>query len=352
MRLLSALGPLAIAMAFALPQAAGAQTPIPFVEHPCEPEGSFDVICGQRHPEDLFRVPDANWILASWYDEAGGLRAINAEDRQTVRLFPAPTARERHDRETFAECPGPPSARDTARVVSTGVTVGPQRNGTHRVYLIRHGLDSSAIEAFELDLRGEVPFVTWVGCVPVPPGSNLNSVTPTPEGGLIASNFNPGMYSADPAAARQRMEAGGINGGALEWRPGQGWQEVPGSEASGANGVELSEDGRWLYVNAWGRRSIMRLSRGTDSPERVDMNLGFRGDNLHWAPDGSLLTAGLGDGGTAIARIDPTTLEVTRLGFIPDSPTFSGGTVAAQVGDMLWIGTFRSDRIVLVPVPR
>lgn len=146
------------------------------------------------------------------------------------------------------------------------------------------------------------------------------------------------------------MEAGGVNGGLLEWRPGKGWADVPGSEASGANGVELSKDGKWVFASAWGFRSLLRVSRGAGPPVREAVDLGFRPDNLHWAPDGSLLAAGLGRGETWAVRIDPNSLKVRRLLVLPDSPTFIRGSVAIQVGDEIWVGASRSDRVVIVPV--
>ena len=92
---------------------------------------------------------------------------------------------------------------------------------------------------------------------------------------------------------------------------------MPGSEASGANGLEMSEDGKTLYVAAWGSQSFFRLSRGGAKPERQEVPLGFRVDNIRWARDGSILAAG--QGGTApnfttqIVKIDPKTLKVQEV---------------------------------------
>jgi sugar lactone lactonase YvrE len=70
------------------------------------------------------------------------------------------------------------------------------------------------------------------------------------------------------------------------------WQKVPGSEASGANGIEISKDGRWYYVAAWGSQSFFRLSRGGATPVRNEIPLGFRVDNIHWGRNGKLLATG------------------------------------------------------------
>ena len=66
---------------------------------------------------------------------------------------------------------------------------------------------------------------------------------------------------------------------------------IPGSEASGPNGLEISKDGKWLYVAVWGGQAFIRLSRGQTSVKRDVVPIGFRVDNLRWAPDGSLFAA-------------------------------------------------------------
>jgi sugar lactone lactonase YvrE len=126
---------------------------------------------------------------------------------------------------------------------------------------------------------------------------------------------------------------------------------VPGSEASGANGVELSDDGRTIYIAAWGSQSFIRLSRGATPPVREEIPLGFRIDNIHWAKDGRLLGAGQVDQDWQVVKIDPDSLEVEQIYAQPANASFGGGTVALEVGDDLWIGSYRGDRIAIVDDP-
>ena len=65
----------------------------------------------------------------------------------------------------------------------------------------------------------------------------------------------------------QKMMAGEKNGELWEWHTKSGWQKVPGSEAAGANGIELSADGKTIYMAAWGSQSFIRLSRGARQPQ-------------------------------------------------------------------------------------
>jgi sugar lactone lactonase YvrE len=128
---------------------------------------------------------------------------------------------------------------------------------------------------------------------------------------------------------------------------------VPGSEASGANGIEISKDGKWFYMAAWGSQSFVRLSRGQRPVKRDEVPVGFRLDNLRWAPDGSLIGAGQ-EAATGAAftmavsrviRINPTTMKVDEIVRYPYNETFNFATGAIQVGKEIWVGSVRGDRI-------
>ena len=127
---------------------------------------------------------------------------------------------------------------------------------------------------------------------------------------------------------------------------------MPGSEASGANGVEISDDGKTLYIAAWGSQSFIRLSRGATPPVREEIDLGFRIDNIHWAKDGKLISAGQVGQDWRVVKIDPKTLKVETIYSQDDNAGFGGGTVALEVGDTLWVGSYRGDRIAVIPDPK
>jgi sugar lactone lactonase YvrE len=181
----------------------------------------------------------------------------------------------------------------------------------------------------------------------------LNSVRGLPDGGFIATNF---LARGIDAASREKMLAGEKNGELWEWHAATGWARIPGSEAAGANGLEISADGRWLYVAAWGSQSFFRLSHGQTPPKRDEIPLGFRVDNIRWAADGSLLAAGQGGKPGAqtsnIVKINPETLAVRDVIREPTTPAFGAGTVAVEVGDQIWVGSFRGDRIAIFPAAR
>jgi hypothetical protein len=332
----------------AAPAAAGAAEAPPAAAAACDPADGR-ALCGYRQPEDLVRVPGTNWVLVSQTATHGGLSAIDVRDRSRRQLFPAPDAKIAFDRRRYADCPGPPPAGDEFTVAGLAVRAGPVAT----LYAV--GLRKRrAIEVFEMDTRAATPAVTWVGCAPTPEGLGLNSVAPLPGGGFVTSKFL--RWGGDMAAEVARARAGEINGEAWSWAPGAGWAKVPGSESAGANGVVTSADGRWLYLVGWGSRRFSKISLGRTPPERRDVELGFRLDNIHWAEDGSIL--GAGQAGTdeapttKVVRIDPETLAVTDVVEAADTPEFGMGSAAVEVGDEIWVGSPRRDRIGIFARPR
>jgi hypothetical protein len=234
------------------------------------------------------------------------------------------------------------------KFTSHGLSLVPGRGNVHRLFVVGHGA-REAIEVFELDARPTMPVLTWIGCAVAADPIGLNSVRGLPDGGFIASNFLP---RGGTQAATQQMMTGEKNGELWEWHTAPGWKKVPGSDAAGANGLEMSADGKTLYVAAWGSQSFFRLSRGAAKPVRDEIPLGFRVDNIRWARDGSILAAGQGVGQTVVVKVDPRTLKVKEMLKRPAGNGFAGGTVAVEVGDSYWIGSFAGDRIAVLPAPR
>ena len=68
----------------------------------------------------------------------------------------------------------------------------------------------------------------------------LNAVVALPDGGFAATNFDPRPLSGATApGVSARVLSGDWNGEVWERHPTTGWAKVPGSEASGANGLEI-----------------------------------------------------------------------------------------------------------------
>jgi hypothetical protein len=306
---------------------------------PCVAGGGIQFVCKQQGPEDLVVVPGGEWVVASAFGRPGGVNLIRVKDRTTTKIYPADSAKDELD-QAYDACPGPP---DAANFTSHGLSLLPGKKNVHRLFVVGHGA-REAIEIFELDAQPKIPTLKWIGCAVAADPIGLNSVRGLPDGGFIASNFLP---RGGNQAATQRMMAGEKNGELWEWHTASGWQKVAGSEAAGANGLEMSADGKTLFVAAWGSQSFFRLSRGAAPPKRDEIPLGFRVDNIRWARDGSILAAGQGAVETVVVKIDPKTLAVKDVLRRPPGNGFAGGTVAVEVGSSYWVGSFAGDRIAV-----
>ena len=348
---------LALTMGIAGPKAAG-----------CDPVGKIQFICGQIGPEDLAVVPGGEWVIASSDAANGAIRLIRISDKTTTILFPTAAPMERLDKKTYDTCPGPIDPAEKERFRAHGLYLLPGKNAKHTLYVVHHGLRES-IEVFEFDAKAKSPTLTWIGCAIPPDPVGLNSVVALPDGGFVSTNY----LARGDAAGRAKMMAGENNGELWEWHTGTGWKIVPGTEASGANGIEISKDGKWLYMAGWGNRTFMRFSRGQTPMKKDVVQLDFRIDNIRWAPDGMLLLAGQGGGDTLFGRgqppgaptpspspapvatsnvvkLDPKTLKFVELVREPYNDTFGFTTVAIQVGKELWLGSVRGDKLARFPL--
>ena len=328
----------------------------------CGPIGDLRFVCGPDGPEDLVAVPRTRWLVSSAIAGAGGIYVIDTAKSTTTRVFPTATSAERLDTGTYASCPGPLRGEDRTSFRTHGLYLKPGRGSTHTLYAVHHG-GRESIEVFTFDAGTTPPAVTWVGCVVAPDPIGLNAVVALPDGGFAATNFDPRPPSGAAATGvSAKVLSGDRNGEVWEWHPKSGWVKVPGSEASGANGLELSADGKWYYVAQWGNRAFMRLSRGRTPVERQEIPVGFRVDNLRWSRDGkTLLVAGQDRAlaeltpGTSpvsiVGRIDPQAMTYMELLKKPVPPGLFAATVAIEGERDYWVGSFRGDRITRYPIP-
>jgi hypothetical protein len=312
--------------------------------------GNVRFVCKQGGAEDIVVVPGSKWVFASARD---GIRLINIHDRTTTQAFPTEKSHLQLDAKTYNSCPGPVDPVVEPMYRSHGLSLLPGANNLHRLFVVHHGSRES-IEIFQADARGETPTLTWIGCAIAPMPIGLNAVVGLADGGFITTNF------LARGGSRPSMMAGTLNGEAWEWHTATGWQKVPGSDASGANGIEVSKDGKWIYMSCWGGRQFIRVSRGQTPITKNIVPMDFRLDNLRWAPDGWLFAAGEVEPGTddppaitswQVVKINPDTLKVNQIMRHPDLefPGFVRSSVAIQLGKELWVGSARGDRILVFP---
>lgn len=306
---------------------------------PCDPVGEIQFICDLISPEDLAVVPGEAWVIASGNRAGGRIHLIEVAEKTARPLFPSTPPRERLDAATYPTCPGPIDPDEGDAFNAHGLYLDPGPGAVHTLYVVHHGHRES-IEVFEVDARA-TPTLTWIGCAVASPPLRLNGVVALPGGGFAATS--PGT------------------GDVWEWQTESGWARVPGSEDTAPNGLEVSSDGRWLYIAGWAEQKVTRLSRGQTPVQKEVIALDFRPDNLRMSRDGSVIFAA-GHSGlqtprrpleefSNVATIDPDTLEVRLIFQHPAMTGFVASTTAIQIGDEMWLGSHRGERIAYFPAP-
>ena len=144
-RMLGALTAAAACAWLAFPAASAAALP-------CSPSDGLSYVCGPTASEDLVRVPDSGWLIASGMNVGAPahLYLVDTRHQRATIAFarlagPHPSA--------GAGCPGPP---DPLRMSLDGLALRSGARGMHTLYAANHG-DRMAVEIFSLDARGARP---------------------------------------------------------------------------------------------------------------------------------------------------------------------------------------------------
>ena len=329
----------------------------------CSPAGGVSFICGVTNVEDFAPVPHTKWViggdLAAANDPQGYLYLFDTATRSVTAVKPSDIAI-RADRKTYPDCPGPadwkvfgPHGLDLTQV------------GTRRVlYAVNHG-GRESVEVFNVDLSGDTPRFTWTGCVLAPKGFWPDAVAAVPGGGMVVTSL---WDPTDPDRV-EKLSAGQPVGGLDSWYPDKGWAAVPGTDGmSGPNGVIASPDGKQVYLALWSGKQIAHIDLGRDPPKVDTVPTGILTDNVRWSPSGQEIFAGGQDAtvkqvltcfesGAAncnvpfkIYRVNPATLKLTDVVKTGVYGVMGAGTGAIQVGNKLWVSSFRADRIGIFPL--
>ena len=326
----------------------------------CESSADYQFLCGMQNPEDLVRVPDTRWIIASSMRPGGGLYLIDSKKKTWSEINLGEKLQHRQDMALYGACPGVPVAEN---LITHGLHLRPGENRQSALYVVAHGARES-IEVFEVDASAAEPALTWVGCLMSPGGMQLNSVTSLADGTLLAT------IPVIPKEGEAVPRLGDITGSAFRWSPGDSeFTAIEGTELPYPNGIEVSEDEKEFYIASSGLFKVLAFSN--TSPARLlrqTEEFDILPDNLHSGDAGRLVTAGMVHADpvcgvvqqtdplsleviVACARpfqalsVDPATMAVETLASGPANPHFSNVTMALSVAGELWIGTFAGDRV-------
>ncbi|MDD9893891.1 MAG: hypothetical protein OXT49_10370 [Gammaproteobacteria bacterium] len=336
----------------------------------CEAVGDAKPVCGFHQPEDFALLPDGKTLvvaeLGSMFTYARGYLALfNTETEQLKRfeLFDQPASEVWVD----IDCPGPPGDVFSPH----GIHYSQRADGDGQLLVINHG-ERESVEFFEVvSQQGEYD-IEWRGCVSLPENDFANSVVATPEGGFIYSHmFNRDALRFGTTSWPSLKAVLGIpSGHAVEWKglsvaDGRQFETVPGTEAGFPNGVELSADGRYLFMNTSVDGYVHKVDRVAG--ERVASSEKIPHlDNIRWDQSGRLLAASMPTGlfesvrcleiapnncgGTYnIVRLDPETLAHEVIYSHEGGQPMGAATVGFQVDKHLYIGSYSGNRLVKTP---
>ncbi len=327
----------------------------------CAPVGDARPICGFKNPEDLALLPGGKTLVLSQMGHGsmdgapGSLVFFDLASDAISPAYPLETASDPTPAAGWgdAACPGPPGKSLSPH----GLSLARRPDGALALYVVTHGREG--IELFEVVDAETAPALEWRGCVPAPEGTFLNDVAALPDGGFATTHMFPPGSTLWPLL---KGMLGLSTGYVLEWHPGSGFAQVPGSEGAMPNGIEASPDGESLYVDMYLGDEVRKLARRTgETLATVEI---ASPDNVLWSPDGTLLVAshnapirevmacGEIERGACpfhygIVALDPETLAPKALYENRGAP-MGAGTAALKIGDELVIGTFAGDRIVRV----
>lgn len=330
----------------------------------CQPSHAHQFVCGAERPEDLARIPNTRWLIASGFQEGAGLKIVDTRARTLRSWYTGKYEQVRARTDRFPNCA---SAPDPKLFNAQGIALRSSTPTTHTLYVANHG-GRESVEVFEIDSSADEPTLVWAGCVLMPDATPVNSVAAFSDGTVLASVLTrPGTSITDFVKGR-------ITGGVYQWRPGDvTFSLLPGTALPGNNGIETSKDDREFYVVAFPWRTVLVYSRyDTTTPVRRAIAPGFMPDNIHWDGD-KLILAGMQHdepacGGTrklvkgeadpmrchrgyVVAELDPMAMEFRVIAYAEPDPSFNGVSVARIVGDKLWLGSYQANRLAYRLLP-
>ncbi len=306
----------------------------------CPSDPGITYICGLMNAEDLLSVGDTGMIITSGMsgeNVTGHLYLVNPLDNTWEELVFGANFSQDQDNAMFPNCPGP---LDTSNFSAHGLALREIAANQFDLYITSHGA-REAIEVFDLDMSEGIAELTWKGCVTLDESIMHNSVAILDDGGFVTTQF---MVWADGIASAMSGEP---TGGVVAWHPGSEPALIPGSEVAAPNGIVVSDDGRYIYIAAFGSRELVRLDTASDPVAQTAVSLDIVLDNVRWGAPGKLITAGgnAEGGGWSVVEVDADTLEVVNLGSFGGDVAMQGVSSALQMNDEIWVGTYNGDRI-------
>ncbi|MES2625185.1 MAG: SMP-30/gluconolactonase/LRE family protein [Pseudomonadota bacterium] len=314
----------------------------------CGMQGDVEIVCGTRAPEDFELTPNGNFLIVAKFGQVVD-QALDLFDLKAKTFSALAMSAEKKAGWGSAECTDYIGLQSGAH----GLSLSQRTSGEWQLYVVNHNVRES-IEMYELQPDGASYKLLWRGCVLAEKA--YNDVAALPDGGFVATRPQAIMTEG------QDLFAGAPSGNIARWNATDGEQVLPGSEYGYPNGVLVSKDGRYAYVSGWTTRDFHQYDL-VAMKEVKKAAFTFMPDNLTWTPDGKILAAGINGvsgncpsssqnpciQGMIVAEVDPATLAVTAVFNNEGKALINGTSVAIEVDDSVYVGSFQGDRLVKLP---
>lgn len=326
----------------------------------CEPGAGYEPVCGIAPPEDMELSSDGTQLFMSVTPGLAGqhqprLRVMDVASGQVSDMEVSHAAQEGWGE---TGCAAPEQG-----IGAHGIHLSQRSDGRQQLLVVNHA-GREAIEFVELLPSDQGWQAIWRGCVENSGQGKFNDVAATPDGGFVATVMFVSETMAPPLPLEQLLD-GRDTGYLMHWSADQSLRKLPGSDAPFPNGVQVSPDGNSAWFAAWTANQLWRYDLQAGAVD-AKVDSGYMVDNLNWAQDGRLLGAGVPDSGAfarcfqehvehcpmgvRVSALDTATQEHELL-FSSEPGVMSGASVATQVGDELYVGTFTGDRLLRVALP-
>jgi hypothetical protein len=319
-------------------------------EAECQSDSDLTVYCGFNNPEDLALTPDNGFLVVTEFS------ALPNTYPTEMALFDLATQSRADINITLAENTWGESGceRNNLEFSPHGLSLVQRGDGKHQLAITNH-LPRETIELFELVKAEPGWALKWRGCVFAPDKVLFNDVALTRSGDFYATE----MYRADLpfedllAAGESVADTGAV----WHWQKDKGYLELPGTKGSFPNGIALSEQEDYLYINYWFAGKTTKFNLETSSTEFE--HIAGKADNLTnvngdiWVATHDISLSQLEECPPTLAQcLLPFTIYnlsgddlSVQAAYSFDSRAFGVATVAIPYENKVWLGTFHGDRI-------
>ncbi len=357
----SIYSPMSFLLLFVLaPGLSGCGVPEGTVITDCADKGNLHPVCGLQSPEDIAIVPGGDYLLLSELgsigETPGRIVLFDVRDESWRAIFPVDTASAPADVQGDTGCTEPPGPEMSPH----GSHLVQLQDGSWRYLVVNHG-GREAVELFALQApAGGEPQLQWQGCVFPASNTFINDVVGLANGDVVYTR----MYHPQDFLGLWRGMLGFETGDVWRWSKETGTRLLPGTGGSMTNGVEISPDERFVFINQYMDKEIHKYDLVTE--QRVAVGQVANADNSAWGPGGELwlvsqsielpvylacsrdysVTCGMA---FDIVALDPETMQ-SRVIFQHQGPPMGAATVATANRDKVYVGSFLGDRLLVVPI--